>query len=161
GDTQNLRHEVVLENVTCSDVPHFLQGRESIIAPSKFYVEERLSYGLEIGKDGRERGIEMHHQEHPLTKPAPVVASDIPNLPPMEKWVDVRTLGVKGDGGTDDTVTLQAAVNKYPVLFLPSGMYRLTGSITLKPNTVLIGFNPVTTQLTLLNDSPEFQGDGP
>src|SRR6185437_7090023 len=107
-----------------------------------------------------ERGIEIHHHERSLTKAAPAMASDIPALPPMEKWVDVRTLDVKGDGGTDDTAALQAAINKHPVLFLPSGMYRLTGSVTLKPNTVLIGFNPVTTQLTLLNDTTEFQGEG-
>ena len=160
GNMRNLRHEVVLENVACSDVPHFLQGGEVIGAPSKFYIEDRFSYGLEIGEDGRERGIEMHHHERPLTKPAPAVASDIPALPPMDKWTDVRTLGVKGDGGTDDTAALQAAINKHSALFLPSGMYRLTGSISMKPNTVLIGFNPVTTQLTLLNDTPEFQAEG-
>jgi hypothetical protein len=160
GNTRNLRHEVVLENVACSDVPHFLQGGEAIHAPSKFYVEDRFTYGLEIGDDGRERGIIVQHKERSLNQPAAAVASDIPSLPPMDRWVDVRTLGVKGDGGTDDTVALQAAIHKQPVLFLPSGMYRLTGSLTLKPNTVLIGFNPVTTQLTLFNDTPEFQGEG-
>ena len=27
------------------------------------------------------------------------LASDIPSLPPMREWVNVRTLGAKGDGG--------------------------------------------------------------
>jgi hypothetical protein len=160
GNTRNLRHEVVLENVACSSVPHFLQGDNAIHAPSKFYVEDHFSYGLEIGEHGRERGMIMQHKERPLTQAAPLVGSDIPLFPSMDQWVDVRTLGVKGDGGTDDTAAFQAAIDQHPVLFLPSGMYRLTGSLTMKPNTVLIGFNPVTTQLTLLDDTAEFQKDG-
>ncbi len=39
-------------------------------------------------------------------------------------------------------------------------MYRLTGSLNLRRNTVLIGLNPVTTQLTLLDGTPAFQGEG-
>jgi Pectate lyase superfamily protein/SMP-30/Gluconolactonase/LRE-like region len=161
GNTENLRSEVTLENVACSDVPHFVEGAQPIAAPSKFYVEEHYSMGLDIGADGRERGILMHHKEHALSQPAPAVPSDIPALPPMESWVDVRSLGVKGDGGTDDTAALQAAIDKHPVLYVPSGMYRLTGSLRLRPDTALIGFNPATTQLTLLDKTAQFQGDGP
>ncbi|HEY1263541.1 MAG TPA: glycosyl hydrolase family 28-related protein, partial [Terriglobales bacterium] len=161
GNPANLRSEITLENVACSDVSTFLPGAEPVLAPSKYYLEERFSYGLEIGPDGRERGIALRHQERKLSAPAPAVASDIPALPGMEKWVNVRTLGVKGDGGSDDTAALQAAINQHSVLFLPSGMYRLTGSLRLRPETVLVGFNPVTTQLVLLNHSPQFQGEGP
>lgn len=160
GDTKNLRSEITLEHVACNNVPHFVQGKEAVHAPSKFYVEERFTEGLNINDAGREGGIAVHHLEHALLNPSTPVASDVPALPPMSEWVDVKTLGVKGDGGTDDTAALQAAIDQHRVLFLPSGMYRLTGSLKLRGDTVLIGFSPATTQLTLWDETPEFAGSG-
>ncbi len=86
---------------------------------SRHYVVDRFTLGLEIGEDGRERGISMRHQEHGLSQPAPTVASDIPALPPMSQWVNVRTLDVKGDGRTDDTAALRLAIEKHQALYLP------------------------------------------
>jgi hypothetical protein len=160
GNSRNLRSEVTLENIACTNVPEFVHGGNAIHSPSKFYLEEHFSIGLAIGEDGREPGIVTHHEQRSLSQPSPAAQSDIPALPVMETWVDVRTLGVRGDGGADDTAALQAAIDAHPVLFLPSGMYRLTGSLTLRPDTVLIGLNPVTTQLTLLDGTAEFQGGG-
>jgi hypothetical protein len=159
GNTRNVRSEVTLDNVACADVPHFVQGPNPVSAPSKFFIEDHFSVGLEIGEDGRDRGIVTHHHERAQSKPGSAVLSDIPALPSMSTWVNVRTLGAKGDGATDDTAALQAAIDQHPVLFFPSGMYRLTGSLTLRSNTALIGFNPVTTQLTLLDGTAAFQGD--
>jgi len=161
GNTKNLRSEVTLENIACKGVPNFVRGGEPIRGSSRAYVVDRYTNGLDIGEDGRELGIATHHKEHVVSNLPPPVASEILALPPTSAWVDVRDLGVKGDGGTDDTAALQAAIDAHRVLFLPSGMYRLTGSITMKPDTVLIGFNPVTTQLTLLDGTAGFQGDGP
>jgi sugar lactone lactonase YvrE len=160
GNARNLRSEVTLTNVACSNVPHFVQGAAPIAAPSRYYVEDRFSIGLEIGDDGRERGIETHHRERSVSRPAPAVASDIPALPPMSAWVDVRTLGVKGDGVADDTAALRAAVDAHRVLYFPTGIYRLTGTLTLRPETILVGMNPGTTQLTVLDGTDGFQGDG-
>ncbi len=78
----------------------------------------------------------------------------------MTEWVNVHTLGVKGDGGVDDTAAIQRAVDQHRVLYFPGGMYRLTGSIHLRPDSVLIGFSPFTTQFTLLDADPQFQGSG-
>jgi len=161
GNTRNLRSEVTLENVACSGVPHFVRGGEPLRISARSYVMDRFSVGLNIADDGREIGITTHHREHMVSQMPPAVATDIAPLPPMAEWADVRNLGVKGDGGTDDTAALQAAVNAHRVLYFPSGMYRLTGPITLKPDTVLIGFNPVTTQLTLLDGTEGYQGEGP
>ena len=129
-------------------------------SPSRHYVVDRFSYGLAIGADGREQGILQHQDVRPLRAPAAVVASDIPALPAMESWVNVRTVGVKGDGTTDDTIALRAAIDQHPTLFLPSGTYRVTGSLALKPNTVLIGLNPGTTQIALGDGSAAFDGPG-
>ena len=158
GNARNPHSEVTLTNVACSDVPNFYQGDEAVAAPSRHYMVDRFTLGLEIGEDGRERGIAMRHQEHKLSRPAPAVASDIPALPPMSKWVNVRTLDVKGDGKTDDTAALRAAIEKHPALFFPSGTYRVTGSLELKPDTVLIGLNPGNTSISLAERDARIRG---
>ncbi|MEJ2247700.1 MAG: glycosyl hydrolase family 28-related protein [Acidobacteriota bacterium] len=137
GNARNLHSEVTLTNVACSDVPSFYQGDDSVTAPSRHYEVARFSIGLEIGEDGRERGIVLKHEELRLSQPAPALTSDIPALPPMSEWISVRTLGAKGDGRTDDTAALRAAIDRHPVLFLPAGTYRVTESLELKPDTVL------------------------
>ena len=58
-------------------------------------------------------------------------------LPPTDQWVNVRTLGVKGDGKSDDTAALKAAIDAHRVLYFPSGFYQVTDTLTLQPNTVL------------------------
>ncbi|HTY64627.1 MAG TPA: glycosyl hydrolase family 28-related protein [Acidobacteriota bacterium] len=160
GNARNLHSEVTLENVACSDVPNFYRGDKSVLAPAKHYVVKRFMLGLEIGDDGREKGIELRHQARKLSRPAPAVPSDIPALPPMNAWTNVQTVGVKGDGKSDDTVSLRAAIGKYRVLYFPIGTYRVTGSLELKPDTVLIGLNPGSTTISLANASPDFAGTG-
>jgi sugar lactone lactonase YvrE len=160
GNTRNLHSEVTLTNIACSDVPSFYRGEEAVTAPSMHYVVDRFTLGLEISEDGSEPGIAMRHQQRKLSRPAPAVPSDIPAMPPMDTWVDVRTLDVKGDGKTDDTAALQAAIEKHAALFFPSGTYRVTGSLELKPDTVLIGLNPGNTSISLANATPEFGGSG-
>ncbi|MGA2555402.1 MAG: glycosyl hydrolase family 28-related protein [Verrucomicrobiota bacterium] len=160
GNWRNAHSAVTLTNIACSDVPRFFSGDQPVVAPSRHYVVERFSLGLEIGPDGREQGIHLRHHERALSRPAAVVASDILALPPMEKWVNVRTLGVKGETSADDTVALQAAIDEHPALFFPSGTYRVSAPLTLKPGTVLIGLNPGTTQITLAAGSEAFAGEG-
>jgi len=164
GDVKNLRSEITLENVACAGVKKFVEGEEAFgdvsIAQHSF-VETRFTLGLEIGADGREKGIVLHHHERTFRVQDAVLQSDIPSLPPMNSWVNVHALGVKGDGGTDDTRALQRAFDAHAALFFPSGRYRLSGSLRLRPNTVLIGFSPFTTQFILADSDAHFQGAGP
>ena len=181
GDTENLRNEITLENVRCEKVGHFVVNRvtgdrlqftsasralEATVSnlPEGF-VEKRFTLGLEIGADGREGGIELQHHEAAPKDAATVLVSDVPALPPRRTWVNVRDLGAKGDGGTDDTAVLQQAIDAGPggeqrALYFPSGFYRLSGSLRLKANTVLIGLSPFTTQFVLADNDPHFQGNG-
>ena len=166
GDVQNLRNEITLTNIACSHVSRFLGGAESVKADgnawprASFYVEEQLTLGLDIGQDGREQGIQLHHRERVLhDEPAPLV-TDLPALPPMSEWTDVHTLGVKGDGHTDDTAAIQQAVATHRTLYFPSGLYRLTGSLHLRPDSVLIGLHPYSTQFLLNDRDPAFGGAG-
>ena len=166
GDVRNQHHEVTLENIQCAHVTHLLEHGEAaagwtpIPAPAPYFTEEALTLGQEIDEHGREAQIALRHRERVLhAEPSPT-PTDIPALPPMREWVNVHTLGVAGDGGTDDTAALQRAIDSHRVLYLPEGIYRLRGSLRLKPDTVLIGFSPVATQLTLWDEDPNFMGAG-
>jgi hypothetical protein len=160
GNARNPHSAVTLVNIACTDVPRFFAGETAIKAPARHYGVDRFTQGLMIGADGREQGIEVHHQERALTRPAPVVPTDIPPTPAMDQWVNVHSVGVAGDGKTDDTDALLAAIDKHAVLFFPSGVYRVSRPLTLKPDTALIGLNPATTQISLIDRSPAFAGQG-
>ena len=101
--------------------------------------------------------MEVRHRERAGAGKA--VASDIPLLPPMQEWVNVRTLGAKGDG-SDDTAALQAAIDGHRVLYFPSGTYRVTNTLRLRADSVLIGFNPITTLITVTDEAANFTGEG-
>ena len=140
GDAKHFKHQVTLVNTACVNVPHFLgNALKKLNAPGKFYVVDRLSAGLEIGADGREVGIVTRHKEHALKVAAPIVPSDIPELPPIELWFTVTN-------GTD----LQDAVNAHRVLYFPMGTYRATAPLMLKPDTVLIGLHCTRTTISAI-----------
>lgn len=50
---------------------------------------------------------------------------------------DIRTLGAAGDGVADDTEAFRAALSDHKALFVPAGVYRLTGSLKLASATLL------------------------
>lgn len=62
--------------------------------------------------------------------------TDLPvlNWEPRSDWVNVRDLGAKGDGKTDDTAAIQKAldgVGNGSTVYLPPGTYRVTKTLTL------------------------------
>src|SRR5260370_30433308 len=89
------------------------------------------------------------------------VKSDLPELPPAETWVNIRALGAKGDGSSDDTEVLRRAIAQHRTIYFPTGNYVVSDTITLKQDTVLIGLHPSVTQIDLPDSTPAFQGVGP
>ena len=57
--------------------------------------------------------------------------------------VNARQYGARGDGKADDTKALQAALNaaqkEGPICYVPAGLYRLDGSLTVPPGVTLCG----------------------
>jgi len=75
---------------------------------------------------------------------------------PFASWANLKTnYGAKGDGTTDDSSALQAALNDLGtsghavVLYIPAGTYRIASTVTLqsKLHVSIIGADPTTTTL--------------
>jgi sugar lactone lactonase YvrE len=163
SDEKNARTEINLENVVCQRVPMLAKFRESgqkIVGAGPLYQIRAFTHGLHIADIGGTPEIKTTYDAVPLPAlPAPV-ASDIPDLPTRDTWVNLGSLGTVGDGVADDTAVLREAIARHRTVYLPSGRYRVTDTITLKPDTVLIGLNPITTQIILQDSTPAFQGVG-
>lgn len=55
--------------------------------------------------------------------------------------IDVKQMGARGDGVTDDSAVIQAALDTYGTVVLPEGVYRVKGLTITKSNTKIIGEN--------------------
>ena len=75
--------------------------------------------------------------------------------------MNVHTLGVKGDGQTDDTDAIRKAIATHPVLYFPTGYYIVPDTITLEPDTVVIALHPGMTQFDLPDSTPGYRRRGP
>ena len=51
----------------------------------------------------------------------------------LKDWVSVKDFGAVGDGVTDDTAAIQAAINAAVAVFVPAGTYKLSAALTF-PN---------------------------
>ncbi|MEN6425250.1 MAG: glycosyl hydrolase family 28-related protein, partial [Phycisphaerales bacterium] len=163
GNENSARTQINLQNVTCRDVPTLASFRESgktFTGVGPAYIVEQFSHGLHLSGPGGERQIRATRATRVVAAlPAPV-ASDIPTLPDAATWVNVRTLGVTGDGKTDDTAALKKAIATHRTLYLPMGWYCVSDTLTLRPDTVLIGLHPSATVINLPDNTPAFQGEG-
>lgn len=71
---------------------------------------------------------------------APLVSRPRPWLDDAPVPCNARTdCGAVGDNTTDDTAALQACIERCARVFLPSGIYLLTDTLTLGHNTALVG----------------------
>ena len=159
----NSRTQVGLENIACRDVPELAMLRESeerFAGAGPSYIVDRFTHGLHLGREGSPREVTTDLSARPVDELPSRVASDIAPLPASDSWVNVRELGVLGDGTTDDTAALRAAISAHRVLYFPTGWYTISDTLTLRSDSVLIGLHPARTIISLPNDKPAFAGDG-
>ena len=155
--------EIGFENAVLNNAPVFALLRESgktVAGRGSVYEVKNFTYGLIVPAEGRMGSIGMRYDAAPLASLPTPLSPAIRSLPLSSEWVNVHTLGVKGDGISDDTAALQKAIDAHPVLYLPAGHYVVSNTITMKPDTVLIGLHPTLTQINLLDETPGYQGVG-
>ncbi len=156
-------NEIGFENAVVQNAPVFALLRESgkkVEGKGGIYRVRNFNYGLIVPGEGRMGTVGMLYDAAPLSAmPAPLAPAIRP-LPATAEWVNVHTLGVKGDGTTDDTAAIRQAIEQHRVLYFPSGHYVVTDTLTLKPDTMLIGLHPTLTQIDLAERTPAYQGVG-
>lgn len=163
SNEDNAMNQVSLRNVSCRDVPilagYRRSGKETPGA-GKLYLVKNFIYGLQMDSLQADPVYKTTSTIIPLSEYPDAAKSDIPELPDMGTWANIKTLGAKGDDTTDDTKAIQEAIDKYNTVYFPQGWYRVSQTIKLKPTTVLIGLNPIATQLIVPNNTPAFGGFG-
>jgi hypothetical protein len=163
SNEDNAVNQISLRNIDCRDVPILASYRRSgkqTPGAGPMYKVKNFIYGLQMDSLTADPVYKSLQDIQSLTVFPEPVKKDIPDLPAMNTWVNIQTLGAKGDDTTDNTQIIQNAIDKYQTIYFPQGWYRVSETIKLKPNTALIGLNPIATQLTLANNSPAFGGFG-
>jgi Pectate lyase superfamily protein/SMP-30/Gluconolactonase/LRE-like region len=163
SNENSARTEINMENIICRQVPVFVAYRESgkrIAGSAEMYEVKTFSHGLHYEDIGAVPAIQDIYETAVLSALPKPAKSDILDLPPIDSWVNIRSLGAMGDGTTDDTDAFRKAIAQHRAIYLPSGQYRVTDTITLKPDTVLIGLHPSVTRILLADSTPAFQGVG-
>jgi hypothetical protein len=163
SNENNVYTQIGFDNALASNTPTFARFRDSgktLEQNAEHYRVEEFTYGLTVPALGKTGEFATRFNSSALASlPAPR-APAIRALPPTNEWINVQELGAKGDGKTDDTAALQAAISTARVLYFPSGFYKLTDTLQLKADTVLISLHPSTTQLIVPDETPAFQGIG-
>jgi sugar lactone lactonase YvrE len=164
GDEDNARTQINLQDIVCQKAPvlaaYLKSGRRVRPESGEAYRIKAFSYGLKVTDDGEAPAIQENvvvGESGDLSSPVP---TDIALLPAMDTWANLRDFGAVGDGKTDDGPAFSAAIAKSKVIFIPSGRYRVTDTIRLKPDTELIGLNPITTQIGIDDAAANFIGMG-
>ena len=153
-----------LVNVACKNVPHLLKKcdlGEALEGPGECYKIDRLTHGVILDAMDDPGEIRTELEAHVTGTFENEFSCDVPILPDMSCWVNVQELGAKGDNETDDTAVIQEAIDKYDVIYFPQGWYKVTDTLKLRDDTVLIGLNPISTQLKLPNNVEAFGDMGP
>lgn len=163
GLEDNPRTQINLENVVCRRVPAFARLRKSgktFAAPGEIYEVGVFSHGLHYaGLRALPATVNVFEAAALTAMPDPV-PSDLVPLPPTATWVNVQSLGAKGDGVTDDTEAFRRAIAAHRAIYLPMGNYVISDTLTLRPDTVIVGLHPLATAVVLLDRAEAFQGVG-
>jgi len=163
SNEDNAHMQVNIRNLVCKNVPvlvHYPKLNTNTASPAAIYKVKRFIYGLQQNNLDSIASIRTTFETEVLKSLPDEFVSDIPALPEMSTWINLKSLGVKGDGITDDTKAIQEAIDKYQDLYVPQGSYRISETLKLKPSTVLIGFHPMATNFTLIENSAAFGSFG-
>ena len=143
-----------LQEVAVAVPPAVFRGRQL----TRLGIKE-LTYTCGIWLDGQKLPGSIWHKVAAIdAPPSDLVTRHLWDKTFPYPWsdgvVNVKLLkdGPVGDGVTDDTESLQKAIETYPALFLPKGHYRVSRSLRLRPDSKLIGAHRCFTWLVGYGD---------
>jgi DNA-binding beta-propeller fold protein YncE len=155
--------QIGFDNAVATNTPVFARFRDSgrtVAGQGRSYRVGDFSYGLKLPALGAMGEFATEVTMAPLARMPKPPAPAIRALPPVAEWANARDLGVKGDDETDDTAALQRAIDTHRVVYLPMGRYRVTDTLKLRPDSVLIALHPSLTHLYLPDETPAYAGIG-
>jgi len=162
SNENSVTNQIGFENDVAAHTPVFARFRESgkTLGSNGIYEVKTFNHGLILKAPGEMGEIGTRWDATPLSAMPAALPPAIRPLPPSSQWVNIRKLGVIGDGKTDDTAAIQHAIDTTRVIYVPSGRYIVHDTIHLRPDTVLIGLHPSITQFDLPDNTPGFGGVG-
>ena len=155
--------QIGFDNALAAGTPVFARFRDSgrtLAGAGAAYRVAAFSHGLRVPALGQMGRIETSFDPAPLDALPARRDPAIRPLPPVAEWSNARELGASGDGQTDDTAALQRAIDAHRIVYLPLGVYKLSDTLRLRADSVLIGLQPTLTQLALADDTPAYRGTG-
>lgn len=159
----NTFSQLNLVNVLCKNVPvlvDYVQSGKKVDVKEKQYRVGEFTYGLVYDDLNATSDFREICRIEPVSKVPAKLEKDLPMLPAMGEWVNIRDLGAKGDGETDDTEVFEKAISQHKNIYVPQGWYRLTRTLKMAPGTKLIGLHPFGTQFVLKESESAFSGFG-
>lgn len=163
SNENNSNNQITFRNIDCLNVPvlaQYVKSNTDTRVSHKIYRINTYDHGLHMESMVAPAGYRTSTDIVPLNSPGAPLATDLPALPPMESWVNIRSLGAMGDDTTDDTKVFQDAIDRYDNIYVPQGWYLISETLRMKSNTRLIGLHPFGTQLRLAESTPAFSGFG-
>lgn len=163
SNENNIYTQVGFENALASNTPMFARFRESghtVNGKGHAYRVSSFSYGLVVPGLGQLGHMDSSAAVEAISALPAQRSPAIRPLPPVAEWSNAHDLGVLGDGQADDTAALQHAIETHRIVYLPLGVYKVTNTMQLRPDSVLIGLQPSLTQIALPDGTPAYQGVG-
>lgn len=163
SNENNSNNQITFRNVDCRNVSTIAEYRRSgTTTPSGHKIYRIITYDHGLQMDDMLAFPEYRTKVDvkPLASMSPVMLRDIPSLPPMKTWVNLRDLEAVGDDIADDTKAIQDAIDKYDNIYVPQGWYKISETLRMRTQTKLIGLHPFGTQFRLAESTPEFSGFG-
>jgi hypothetical protein len=140
---------IFLENTLVRGAERITPGSRSELTPNQWTLIEQYSQQSEEGLrlvDGAESTNEYIKYRITTNEPDPdaIVAKHRTPAPSFEDEdaVNVKILGAKGDGITDDREAFKKAILSHKKIFVPPGNYKLTDELELKNETQIFSFSP-------------------
>jgi len=163
SNENNSNNQITFRAVECRNTPVIAEYRRSgtiTTGGHKMYRINSYDHGLQMDHLVATPEYRTRTDVEPLARMSPVLSRDVPAFPAMTTWVNLRDLGAAGDGETDDTEAIQAAIDTYEHIYVPQGWYKISETLRMRPETKLIGLHPFGTQLRLDESTPAFSGFG-